>query len=202
MHELSLARIRLIASGYHDLKGLTRALVGCAFCVMAAVASLDLPRQFRAVLLMTSYSAMLFVGHWLQQEYYPRRFGRVHSSGGDRAAWIGILGTTVCCVVDSNTLGKGLPASFPLFIGLTSLWAIFRDWPLRPYHAVVVVAGVVSSALYTRANVQNQSDWFIAAATLIGIAYIIAGISDHRLLVSILDNPEAQLESHCDEHSI
>jgi hypothetical protein len=202
MDEVRLSRVRLVTSRYRELHGLFTALIGCVFCVLAAIASLQPPSGYLAAAMIACFIAMLAGSQWIEQ-YYLRHFGRVRTSAETTwRSWIWVVGFSAASALDGNTLGNSLPATAPLLIGLHSLWVVFRDWPLRSYHVVVVVAGMLTSLLYCRATEQTRADWFIAAGFLLGIAFIVAGMGDHRLLASILDNPEAQLESSSDEQSV
>ena len=203
MNKVDLSRIRLVTSRYAELKGLFGALLGCVMCLLAAAGSLQSSGLHLAFLVISGLIVILAGGYWLEEKYYPSHFGRVHSSDQMRRyPWKTILAVSFCSVVDSETLGKGLPATLPLFVGLQSLWLLFRDWPLRSHQGIVFAAGLLTSVLYTRANAQNRADWFIAAGFLLGIAYMIAGIGDHRLLATTLDNPEAHSVTASDEQSI
>ena len=203
MNEVDVSRIRLVTSRYDELRGLFAALLGCVMCLLAAAGSLQSPELLLAFLVMGGVIVILLGGYWLEERYYPSHFGRVHSSDQMRRyPWKTVVAVSVCSVVDSETLGKGLPATLPLFIGLQSLWLLFRDWPLRSHQGVVFAAGLLTSVLYTHANAQIKADWFITAGFLLGAAFIAAGMGDHRLLASTLDNPRAQLESSSDEQSV
>lgn len=198
MDEKLLARIRLVTRRYNELKGLWPACLGCMFCLLSAAARTG----YFLECLMVLVPAAVLASYWFDRVYYPARFGRVRYTAETNIwAWVMCGGAALLNIVDRRSLGKGLPGLIPLLLAVHAAWVVFRDWPLRIHHLVIVVAGIVSSLLYARTVHETEVDWFIASGMLFGIAFIVTGFADHRLLALTLDSP-LELSENSDEQTV
>jgi hypothetical protein len=195
MDETELTRIRLVTRRFHELKGLFSALIGCTLVAAAGLAMLTPPRSDAWLLLPVVVGFVAYAGHWLEKLYYPARFGRVLQDDEHKKwRWFMTGGISLLMMVDRKLLGGGVPGFVPLLLAADSMWIVVRDWPFRTHHVVVVAAGVTSSLLYTWAGPATESDWMIASGLLFGIAFIVTGFADHRLLALTLDRPHQESE--------
>lgn len=72
-----------------------------------------------------------------------------------------------------------------LALGAFSLWIAIRDWPLRRHHLAGAATGLLAAVVQLTEPAQGKPDFALAVGLLLlGIAAMLSGFADHRLLLT------------------
>ena len=184
-----LARIRLVTERYYELQGLRYVLVGASYLVGMGTALMasgwDLAGTDTFIAFGLTF-AVLIPGMWGLDRYYETTFGRIKpAAASQRLTWIIPLTFTAATLFDLIVLRSSQAGIF-LALGGLSLWVTVRDWPLRRHHLVVAVSGFFTAAMQLTDVARRSPDTALAAGfMLVGVAAVLTGFADHRLLASV-----------------
>jgi hypothetical protein len=200
MDDQDLARIRLVTRRYHELQGLGRVALGAGLVAAWLVADLVLGTRADAwafLLPPAAAAAIAVPGKLASDRLYALRFGRVRQGGDEKAAGYALLlglGLFMALTIEEHVAGRGYPSLLFLVLAASRAHTFVRDWPLRRYVAVEVIALALASGLYVTvdpsvsreavADVRYAFLW--KGLGLNGVAVIVVGMLDHRLLMNTL----------------
>lgn len=198
MRDLNPDLIRLVASRFDELRGLQTAgdagmlLLFCA-CMFAGRAMDD--GRFGAVgltvIMMILCAAFIY---WISvlrrrvDRYYIARFGRV---GSKRYVpphvlwfmcatnWMGMW----CTVPGPAWVRAPLALAVAIPLMAWPAWIARRDAPLRAHWAIVAIALIVITLQMPITDAAAQPLWRTRALLYGGVAFLIAGLGDHLLLL-------------------
>jgi hypothetical protein len=182
-----LRRIRLVSHRYYELQGLRGALVGTAFTLSMGwylVATGWKEGVIHPGFALALAFAIMIPGMLWLDRYYATTFGRVKPDAAvQRLGTVVIpIGAGVATIVDNWVLNSSGAGLF-LALGAFWLWVAIRDWPLRGYILVEVIAAFVAGAVQLTGAARQAPDSALAAGfLLIGVAEVMTGFADHRLL--------------------
>jgi hypothetical protein len=197
MNEKQQVRIRLVTRRYHELQGLGGCCWGLGMVAGSLVAPHALQSDWGLLWVMLVFAGIAVPGKLLSDRLYKQRFGRVATFDEDGPLTNGLLmGVAFGCafIVEKDFAGPGYPHPFFLLIGAIAARPLVRDWPLRKYLVVEVAAAVLISVLYVTVPpaALPDNDTFLRESFLwqgfglLGLALMVTGMLDHRLLVSTL----------------
>ncbi len=197
MNEKQQARIRLVTRRYHELQGLGRCCWGLGLVAGSLVAAHVLKSDWGLLWVLLVFAGVAVPGTVVSERLYKQRFGRVAALDQDGPRRMGLLmGAAFGCafIVERHFAGPGYPHPFFMVLAAISAWPLVRDWPLRKYLVVEVAATVLISALYVTVKpvALPDNDTFLRESFiwqgfgLLGLALMVTGMLDHRLLVSTL----------------
>lgn len=171
------------------LQGLFTALLGFSYLAGGSLALVvDLPEAWWWLILILVAVLLGFAQHWFAHVHYPARFGRVKQDDNVDWKWLPFsVALAASGLIDSATLGQGFPGIFPIAVAAHPPVALHRDWPHRKHHGAVVGAAILCSVLWAYATRETRTDFYISAVMLFGVALIVAGCGDHRLLMDTMD---------------
>jgi len=192
MEDQSLALIRFVTGRYRDLQGLRTVLDGAILASVWTILRWAPPDQrpgtfFCAALLWASLSMW---GGGRVRRYYAGRFGRATPAGGDRfdESVSGIAHAPYQLLVASTAISLG--GQFELLLPIltaTTAWQVWRDRPYRTHWLVPVAVGAAFSLAFfelrTAAQFREWQWWLMVAG---GVSLMIAGVMDHRLLMTTM----------------
>jgi hypothetical protein len=180
-----LARIRLVAKQFDELQGLRHALIGGAFAFAmggSLIANGWTADDTSLVVSIIVVFTIVVPGMLWLDAYYASTFGRVAPPSGTERWFVPAVVVVLVSLVVFGPSGGG----FFLFLGTRSLWIAIRDWPLRGHHFVSAAAGVVAASVQWTERGQQAPDSAMAAGFLLfGVASVVTGCADHRLLASV-----------------
>lgn len=180
-----LARIRLVSRHYNELQGLRGALFGSAFTLTMGgylFATGWRNHEFGAAVAMGAAFVFIIPGMLWLDRYYEATFGRVRPDAGGRRRQTFIIAAIIVAVV---VLGKFQSMGIFLLLSGQSLWISIRDWPLRRHHLIQAAAAATAAAVQmTEAARQAPDSAMVAGFLVIGVAMMLTGFADHRLLTS------------------
>ncbi len=184
--------LTFIGSHFYILQGLRIVPLGCALILWFILESLwpgdVLVRWITAALLISAIPAYILAGL-----YYSRTFGRVRQKGGnvafEAATFFG--GYLICAFLD----GKQDLISFQiLFWAFVFMWGYYASSRRRKYFAPVAMFLAVCALLPLTGIVRRDLFFTRSPGTslgtlVVGIAFVLTGILDHRLLARCLPEP-------------
>ena len=182
-----LKAIRLITERYTELQGLRLAFPGAMLAVTSGALLIAQARQ-RAVLIavIITFTAMLPC-QWLMNRYYTARFGRtVGPPSRVPALWF-VVSMALALITTGKPLGSGQLAATFAVAAAGAFWVAVRDWPLRAYHLLGSAAAAFGASIqFVALNSESLPRAQATAFFVLGLAYIVAGLLDHRLLISVM----------------
>ncbi len=195
------ALIRVVASRYHELRGLQTAgdaslLIGIGAGIVAAEA-VDAGRlggfamTILAVLLCGWFVCWLSVARRRLERFYETRFGRVKPKRFEYPyALMFAIGTgwiQMWCGIP-GPLWVRAPLALAVAIPLVVWpgWFARRDAPFRTYWALVALAALVMVLRAPFGDASAQYVWRAHTLLFGGAALMIAGVGDHLLVVRTL----------------
>ena len=203
MTPADLQRIAFVTRRFGDLQGLRTVAFGAALLVGVTIR--DVAREFGdAMLFVAVFAGLLGSGARSTLDgYYRRTFGSTSVRPGvdwrtlpPRSHFMFLPDA----VVSALTMDVMLTAFLDVRIGIGGIvlfvWClrtIIHDWPHRAYYAIGAVAGVTAVitislapprlASATQTIDPRISEYLILACGVIGLALVVIGLLDHRLLV-------------------
>jgi hypothetical protein len=184
-----LRTVRLVSERYAGLQGLRLVVIGAAYAVVFGVVLILGPVTATSTLMIAIaiMFAIVLPSQWLLTRYYESRFGRiVPPFSGDHGLWISV-GTALAVTITDKMTGAGALAGGGAIAAGAALWIVIRDWPLRSYHLLGGAACAVGVSLqFLAANSTALPRAQATAFVIVGLAYILVGVLDHRLLTSVL----------------
>jgi hypothetical protein len=191
------ALIRLVASRYRDLQGLSTVADAAVLLILAAGAYLhrsgwldtsSLVAVFIAI--CAAYFCVRFtrVRRWIDA-YYANRCGRVHHSLGRPFPFaMYFQGLLLPQMLRDMGLPVPVGTAFALLLlaGLPG-HIVVRDWPYRAHWLLPVAAGVVVAAMFAGVTTHAQAQaWLFPSCFACGASMAFAGLLDHTLLLKTL----------------
>ena len=181
--EPDVRRIAVVTRRFSELRGLQSVALGLW------VLSLLFRRRFPAIDWLLSWSLLIAIV--LIRAYYTSRFGRIERADGNRfwwALWIGIS----AALVDTIIYARGVPSAFFFTIAAFSAGTVIRDWPFRTHRIVLAAAALAASVTFAGiTDDASRAAWLRRTVQVLGVALIIAGAGDHRLLTATLHRNRA-----------
>jgi hypothetical protein len=197
------ALIRLVASRYRDLQGLST--VADAALLLLSGAGIYLAHAgwrewgWWFLILMSVYvwARMTWIRRWIDA-YYASRCGRVRWSLGFPFAFpLYLQGLLLAPILLDLRVPTQVRVAFVLLLlGGLPARIVSRDWPYRAHWLLPCAAGVVVAAMFAAVNTRQQATaWLPLAFFACGGSLAFSGLLDHALLVKTLhagrsDQPE------------
>jgi hypothetical protein len=187
-HEL--ARIRLLSSRFLELQGLRVAAAGVTMAIVfGGYLATGRPTHTGGMIALGATFVLMLPGQWWAHRYYAATVGRQVASR--RELWPSLLFLTVYFLIATylDRRFPEIPAGAPTAatVVLASLFVAIRDWPWRAHYAGVAVA--VSGAFASNVIGVDVIDRGMALNVTLfvtGVAFIPAGLLDHRLLLKLM----------------
>lgn len=178
MNKTDPGRVRLISRHFNDLCGFRTAVIG--ILLMGASGTWLATRNRRATVL--AWLGLFLLAVWLLprlERYYRDRFGRVEQRDQTHGLFVLFAG------IGGSFVSRPESAwVYWAFISSYSLWLLYDGWPYRTQELFVVAACACAAVLTTR----NGGEVSLAPGLfLVGLAYVVAGWADHKLLVRSLN---------------
>ena len=206
MRPADLRRIAFVTRRFGDLQGLRTVAYGAALLVGTTMHG-QFPRDYPdpALSIVIFASLVGSAARVTLDRYYRRTFGNL--AVGPSAAWRtpqpGTHFAHLPYLVVSGLMVDVIFASiFDVRIGIGGVFlfglclrTMIRDWPLRPHYAIGVAAGVGAVIVVALAPPRATSNllldpaigqYFAAACGLVGMALVVIGLLDHRILVQAM----------------
>jgi len=184
-------RLQSAASGYPYLRGLLAVPVG-ALCIVAALGNWEWGPFRRAWVFLVAVLGLASVAAWILR-YYNERYGRVTPSVRQRvkAAAAGVAGVAVML---GGSLLLRSRASWSLDLPVNAIAAAFGLLMLvycvavvgPRLHHVLIWGSLLAVGLLP---VWHGGDPSNVGLVLAGVAFMVNGVFDHRLLVRLLGPP-------------
>ena len=203
-----LQRIAFVTRRFADLQGLRAVSYGAVLLVGAWINSLlplDTSPMFGVVMVASLFGS---AARLPLDRYYGRTFGTLAVRPGTVQA--GILPIELDLVVTALTFDVILLQIFDLRIGLGGvlligfcLRTVIRDWPLRMHHAIGAASGMAAVIVLALAPPKRAEkftlllepavgEFFAVSCALIGLALVVTGLLDHRVLVQAMWRPSSR----------
>ena len=192
MDPRELLRIAFVTRRFADLQGLRTIAYGAALLVGVSIQA-GFPRDASSPMLGLVMFASLFGGaaRITLDRYYRRTFGALAATVTTYALLpdlvVSGLMLDAMLVMGDIRIGIGGIVLFGLCLRI-----LIRDWPHRPHYAIGVAAGVGAVISFTLAPPRTTSNfmldpavaqYFAVGCGLVGVALVLMGLLDHRLLV-------------------
>ena len=189
-----IPRIAFVTQHFHELQGLTTAMLGGSLIVTSLTAQV-MPPGYPAPLLQAWNSVLLpctlMVIHL--QRMYRQSFGDAVGTPRQQFAsampMLAVIGGGMADVVGVAHSGPSLAG---VALASCSLWIVARDWRWRLHHLVPAAAGIIAAMVTTgappvlsvTATDPVRTETYLLSFAILGLGMVAAGLLDHRLLVS------------------
>jgi hypothetical protein len=186
-----LARVRFLSSRFAELQGLRVALAGAALAfVFGSYLMSGHPTHMGGMIALAASFLLMVPGQWWASRYYATTVGRQVAS---RRSWwpkFAFVSAYLLVATFLNWQFPEIPAGAPTAgtVVLMSLFVAIRDWPWRAHYAVV--AAVVATAFSMNVigvDVIDRGMTLTMTFFVTGLAFIPAGLLDHRLLMKLIE---------------
>jgi hypothetical protein len=199
---MDVARIGFVTRRFYELQGLGTVLFGCGIVltvVMAhAIGSGSYYQRFPLQVLVFGNFVSLFAAGPVAR-HYRQNFGNPEAPTR-RKATAGLLGMLVmaggCGDATLQLSNANGPSVSAVVLAGYALCVAARDWRWRLHYLVAAAAGLIgvvaTAAVPAGADVFGpafaaRGETFLLSYTLLGLALVVVGFLDHRLLASSLD---------------
>lgn len=185
--ERDVRKLRFVVEHYPQLQGLRQAVGGLSF--VACFGSFALAGSPGGTLgLLITVAGMFAIsisGDRLVSRYYQSHFGRVvPPSPRPTSFWWPVLIGAGSAIV-ANVFRIGQTAAICAILGALSLWIVRRDWPFRAHYLIGTCAAFAAFE-YAISHGGSDNQTIAIAFVILGAAWIVVGLLDHRLLTSLV----------------
>jgi hypothetical protein len=193
-----LARIRLLSTRFHQLRGLRVALAGMVYTVVFGSYRVAAEPTETGILIACLVSTLVLLpGERSLRRYYDSTFGRLVPQRPDQRRTLLVVGGLGFF---GSLLRLGPMWPCVMVVGVFSLWIAVRDWPLRRYYLGATAAVAVGVAALVVGNA--DADVTLALSLLaIGVAFVPIGFLDHQLLVTLVRESREAAAAAAEVHS-
>jgi hypothetical protein len=189
-----IPRIAFVTRRFHELQGLTTAMLGVSL-IVASLTAHAMEAGYPAPLLQTwNFAILPCILMVIQlQRMYRHSFGEaVGTSRQQFAGAMPMVAVFVGGMADLSGVAHSGPSMAAVGLASCSLWIVARDWRWRIHHLVPAAAGIIAAmvtagappVLSLIATDPVRTETYLLSFTILGLGMVAAGVLDHRLLVS------------------
>ena len=194
-----LARVRFLSSRFAELQGLRVAAAGATLAmVFGSYLMSGNPTHTGGMICLVVSFLLIVPGQWWAHRYYATTVGRQVASKRSRLPMLVFLFVYTLVGTFLDRQFPEIPAGAPTagVVVLMSLFVAVRDWPWRMHYAAVAAA-VATAFSVNVIGVGGIDRGMTLTMTFFvtGVAFVPAGLLDHRLLMRLIEESRRGLQT-------
>ena len=186
-----LARVRFLSSRFAELQGLRVAVAGATLAlVFGSYLMSGHPTHTGGMIALAASFLLMLPAEWWIDRYYVTTFGRQVASRPSKWPTLAFLTAYMLVATYLNRRFPEIPAGAPTAgtVVLMSFFVAVRDWPWRTHYAAVAAAVAAAFSMNViGVDVIDRGMTLTTTFFVTGLAFIRAGLLDHRLLMKLIE---------------